>query len=99
MRKQKRKQRKSRINYYYKDNDNEIFGTTDDCCRTMINLFTVFNKNKNKKVFFDLHNKKKLIFDKENSLQYAESNNIKTYKYQSNIIKRKDFILLLACEE
>tara|TARA_R100001163_G_C5061482_1_gene198399 strand:- start:1519 stop:1719 length:201 start_codon:yes stop_codon:yes gene_type:complete len=65
----------------------------------MISLFTVFRNNHNRKVFFDIKNKKKLIFDKDYSLQYLEDNKNKIYKYENKVIKRKEFILLLGCEE
>lgn len=95
----KQKQKKLKNNYYYSDNENEILGKTDNACRTMINLFTVFRNNHNRKVFFDINNTKKLIIDKKNSLQYYELHKEKVYKYQGNTINRKDFIILLGCEE
>lgn len=95
----KQKLKKLKSNYYYKDDYNEILGQTDNTCRTMISLFTVFRNNHNRKVFFDIKNKKKLIFDKDYSLQYLEDNKNKIYKYENKVIKRKEFILLLGCEE
>tara|TARA_R100001463_G_scaffold53553_7_gene104600 strand:+ start:183 stop:383 length:201 start_codon:yes stop_codon:yes gene_type:complete len=65
----------------------------------MINLFTVFRNNHNREVFFDIDNPKKTIIDKEKSLLYLEKDNNKVYKYQGNTITRKDFIILLGCEE
>jgi hypothetical protein len=94
-----RRQKNLKNNYYYSDNENEILGTTDNPCRTMINLFTVFRNNHNRKVFFDIDNPTSKIIIKENSLQYSEINNDKIYKYQGKIITRKDFILHLKCEE
>ena len=93
------KQKKSKTRYYYLDNNNEIYGETNNCCRTMINLFTVFKKNHGRKVFFELNIKRKIYFNKEMSLCLLESNNKKKYKYQNKAIKREDFILLLGCEE
>ena len=49
--------------------------------------------------FFDVDNLKKIVFDKENSLQLKQTKKIKVYKYQNKVIKRKYFILLLGCEE
>lgn len=91
--------KKLKSNYYYLDNENEILGTTDNPCRTMISLFTVFRDNHNRKVFFDIDNPTKKIIIKENALQYSEINDEKIYKYKGNIITREDFILLLKCEE
>ena len=98
LRKKLQKRKKLKTKYYYIDNNNEIYGETDNCCRTMINLFTVFNA-KSREVFFDVDNLKKTVFDKENSLQLRQTKKIKVYKYQNKVIKRKDFILLLGCEE
>ena len=95
----KQKQKKLKSNYYYSDNENEILGKTDNPCRTMINLFTVFRNNHNRKVFFDIDNPKKTIINKDKSLLYQEVNKQKVYKYQGNTINRKDFIILLGCEE
>lgn len=95
----KQKQKKLKSNYYYSDNENEILGKTDNPCRTMINLFTVFRNNHNRKVFFDIDNPRKPIIDKENSLQYLEIKKQKVYKYQRKYINREDFIILLRCEE
>ena len=101
MKKQKKYQRQKKLksNYYYSDNENEILGKTDNPCRTMINLFTVFRNNHNREVFFDIDNPKKIIIDKQKSLLYMEKDNSKLYKYQGNAITRKDFIILLGCEE
>lgn len=93
------KQKKSKTNYFYCDNENEILGKTDSPCRTMINLFNAFRDNRNRKVFFDIHNHRKSIIDKEKSLQYQETQKGKIYKYLGNVITRKDFIILLGCEE
>jgi len=93
------KQKRLKTRYYYLDKENEVYGETDNPCRTMINLFTVFRNNHNRKVFFDIENSKKIIFNKENSLQLQEKNNTKVYKYQGNTIKRTEFILLLGCEQ
>ncbi len=99
IKKRHQKQKKLKTRYYYVDNQNEIYGTTDNCCRTMINLFTVFKKNYGRKVFFDIDRSKKIYFNKEMSLSLIESNNKKKYKYQNRTIKREYFILLLGCEE
>lgn len=93
------KQKKLKSNYYYKDNENEILGTTENPCRTMINLFNAFRNNRNRKVFFDIDNPKKIVINKEKSLQYQETEKTKVYKYLGNTITRKDFIILLGCEE
>ena len=42
---------------------------------------------------------KKHIINKQKSLQYKESDKEKVYKYQGKTINRKDFIILLGCEE
>ncbi len=99
MKKLNQKLKKSKSNYFYSDNENEILGKTDNPCRTMINLFTVFRNNHNREVFFDIDNPKKIIIDKKNSLLYMEKNNKKVYKYKANAITRKHFIILLGCEE
>jgi hypothetical protein len=65
----------------------------------MINLFNAFKDNRTRKVFFDIHNHRKSIIDKEKSLQYQETQKGKIYKYLGNVITRKDFIILLGCEE
>ena len=93
------KQKKSKSNYFYSDNENEILGKTDNPCRTMINLFNAFSDNRNRKVFFDIDNPKKTIINKEKSLQYQEVENAKVYKYQGKVVNREDFIILLGCEE
>ena len=95
MKKHKKYQRQKKLksNYYYSDKENEILGKTDNPCRTMINLFTVFRNNHNKEVFFDIDNPKKIIINKENALSLMEKNNKKIYKYKGNIITRKDFII------
>ena len=93
------KQRKSKTNYFYIDDENEILGKTDNPCRTMINLFNTFTNTRVRKVFFDIDNPKKIIVDKNNSLQYIQNQKTITYKYLSNVITRKDFIILLGCEE
>ncbi|QDP51181.1 MAG: hypothetical protein Tp172MES766071_24 [Prokaryotic dsDNA virus sp.] len=99
MKKLNQKLKKSKSNYFYSDNENEILGKTDNPCRTMINLFTVFRNNHNREVFFDIDNPKKIIIDKRNSLLYMEKDNKKVYKYKQNVITRNDFIILLGCEE
>ena len=66
------KQRKLKSNYFYSDNENKIIGKTENPCRTMINLFTVFRNNHNREVFFDIDNPKKIIIDKQKSLLFGK---------------------------
>ena len=93
------KQKKLKTSYYYRDNENEILGKTDNPCRTMINLFTVFRNNHSKEVFFDIDNPKKIMLNKEKSLHFKQIDKDKKYKYQGISINRKEFIILLRCEE
>ena len=99
VRKKKQKQKKLKSDYYFIDDNNEILGKTDNPCRTMINLFTVFENKGCRKVFFDIDNKRKKIMDRENCLQLLENKNKTIYKYQNKAITRKEFIILLGCEE
>ena len=99
MRHKIQKRKKLKTKYLYLDDNNEIVGTTDNVCQTMINLFNAFSDNRNRKVFFDIDNLRKVYLNIEQSLQYQEINNNKVYKYQGKVITRKDFIILLGCEE
>ena len=99
MRHKIQKRKKLKTKYLYLDDNNEIVGTTDNVCQTMINLFNAFRDNRNRKVFFDIDNLRKVYLNIEQSLQYQEINNNKVYKYQGKVITRKDFIILLGCEE
>ena len=87
------------VKYIYLDNNNEIVGTTDNVCQTMINLFNAFRDNRNRKVFFEIDKSRKVYINREQTLQYQEINDNKVYKYQGKVITRKDFIILLGCEE
>ena len=99
VRKKKQKQKKLKSDYYFIDDNNEILGKTDNPCRTIINLFTVFQNKGCRKVFFDIDNKRKKIMDRENCLQLLENKKNTIYKYQNKAITRKEFIILLGCEE
>ena len=99
VRKKKQKQKKLKSDYYFIDDNNEILGKTDNPCRTIINLFTVFQNKGCRKVFFDIDNKRKKIMDRENCLQLLENKKKTIYKYQNKAITRKEFIILLGCEE
>jgi len=99
MRHKIQKRKKLKTKYLYLDDNNEILGTTDNVCQTMINLFNAFRDNRNRKVFFEMDKSRKVYINTEQTLQYQEINNNKVYKYQGKVITRKDFIILLGCEE
>ena len=99
MRHKIQKRKKLKTKYIYLDNNNEIVGTTDNVCQTMINLFNAFRDNRNRKVFFNIDKSRKVYINREQTLQYQEINDNKVYKYQGKVITRKDFIILLGCEE
>jgi len=99
MRHKIQKRKKLKTKYLYLDDNNEIVGTTDNVCQTMINLFNAFRDNRNRNVFFEIDKSRKVYINREQTLQYQDINNNKVYKYQGKVITRKDFIILLGCEE
>lgn len=98
MYKRRKKQKKLKIKYLFDCDSEVIFGYTDDPCRTVSSLWTVFD-DKNKKVFIDIDNTLKNYNIRRKSLQLLEINYIKTYKYLNKSIERNEFLLHLKCDK
>jgi len=93
--KKKHRPKKLKTRYRLQADTDIMIGESDDLCRTAISFWALFCHSSIKKMSFDIDKSKKHVFDY--SLQFLEKDNIKSYKYQNNIITRKEFILLLGC--
>ena len=98
MYKRRKKSKKLKIKYLFCTEDHTIIGSTDDICRTVTSLWTVF-KEKSKEVYLDIDNKSNHYTIRKKTLQLLEKNSVKTYKYLNKSITRNDFLLHLNCDK
>ena len=91
------KLKRLKTRYKFQADKEIIIGSSDNLCRTAIALWKCYEHAKDKIISFDLDRNKKINFNY--SLKFSDIQNKKKYEYRNNIITRKEFIILLGCDD